>query len=291
MSMALAFLALPLGMARAQVSEGPSKGEQVVPPPLPSYGTGAPVPFPLPDNGPVETVPDGTQRCLSDWITYRRGGCCTGPIGGDPPLVSELYIRTGLSFPFGGQTFSHVSDVGWSIQGGGRMLFFDMAMERAWTVDVGISSHYNRADDFDTRIPLNIIVPNEFGIPTRVQFGAGGIPGVTIHSFHRTFVNAALGREVYLRGSALDPGGKLRVGWDAGGGWGSGSAEFHQIRHRVDVIGRAFVAVHSDLEIPCGCCTFQAGLRSEYSYTFSDILQAQSDLQEINLLFNFGVRY
>ena len=54
-----------------------------------------------------------------------------------------------------------------------------------------------------------------------------------------------------------------------------------------------FLAVHSDLEIPCGCCIFQAGLRSEYGYTWADILQRQnnSDVQDINLLFNLGLRF
>ena len=70
--------------------------------------------------------------------------------------------------------------------------------------------------------------------------------------------------------------------------------DFFEIKHRTDTIGAAYVAGHTDLDIPCGgCCVFQVGLRAEFDYTWSDILQIQnkSDVQDINLLLSFGVRY
>ena len=48
-----------------------------------------------------------------------------------------------------------------------------------------------------------------------------------------------------------------------------------------------------DIEYPCGCCTPFAGIRGEYGYTWTDILQHQNraDLQYLGLLFNLGVRF
>jgi hypothetical protein len=58
-------------------------------------------------------------------------------------------------------------------------------------------------------------------------------------------------------------------------------------------MGGAYVAVHSDLEYPCGCCIFQLGFRVEWDYTWTDILQSQNkgDLQDLNFLVNLGVRF
>ncbi len=54
-----------------------------------------------------------------------------------------------------------------------------------------------------------------------------------------------------------------------------------------------FVGLSSDVEIPCGCCTFLAGMRGEWGYNWADILQHQnsSDLQDVNILFTAGVRF
>ena len=51
--------------------------------------------------------------------------------------------------------------------------------------------------------------------------------------------------------------------------------------------------LHSDLEIPCSCCIIFAGIRGEYGYVWSDVLQRQnnSDIQTINLLFTLGTRF
>jgi hypothetical protein len=59
------------------------------------------------------------------------------------------------------------------------------------------------------------------------------------------------------------------------------------------VVGGLFLSLHSDVEVPCGCCIFQAGVRAEYGYIWSDILQRHNDtdLESINLLFNAGLRF
>ena len=95
-------------------------------------------------------------------------------------------------------------------------------------------------------------------------------------------------------GGTRNGGGQtLRLGIDGGGRWGTAKAEFRDLRHFTDVIGAVYGAVHSDYELPRGCCTYFLGLRAEYDYTWSDILQIQnkSDVQDINLMVSLGVRY
>jgi hypothetical protein len=71
------------------------------------------------------------------------------------------------------------------------------------------------------------------------------------------------------------------------------TSQIHMLRRRTDTIGSAFLGLHSDVEIPCGCCVFMAGLRAELNYTWSDILQRQNDsnLLDVNLLITCGVRF
>jgi hypothetical protein len=116
---------------------------------------------------------------------------------------------------------------------------------------------------------------------------------VAIRALNRTFVNLSTGFEYYLVGDAGGSGPSWRWGMDLGGRWGSAKAEFFTIRHRTDVVGSLFVALHSDLEIPCGCCSFVFGGRVEWDYSWSDILQEQNnaDMQDILLLANVGVRF
>jgi hypothetical protein len=126
--------------------------------------------------------------------------------------------------------------------------------------------------------------------------------GVSIEELNRTYVNLGVGRDWYLWGQAptyLNCGqrecGQLawRFGIDGGGRYGTAKLSLHEIQHRKDAIAGIYAAAHTDVEYPCGCCTFQAGIRVEYDYTWMDILQEQNDadVQEINLLFTAGVRF
>jgi len=243
----------------------------------------------LPKPNPAAAVPEGppprsdassdlpwSPSGPSAWIMYGRDNCCMGPVGNPIPLASELYLRSGVDLPFGSTHFGRALSTGWAIQGGARVLWFNPYMTRAWTVDASISNYTNDAGGDDVVVPIRV--------------GAATFNS-TIRHLNRTFANLAFGREWYLFGTAITPGNKWRVGVDSGAGWGSAKADFQEIRHRTDVIGRAFVAAHSDFEMPWGCCIFLAGFRAEWSYTWSDILQQTSDLQDINLLINLGVRF
>ena len=83
------------------------------------------------------------------------------------------------------------------------------------------------------------------------------------------------------------------VGLNAGGRLGSARTEFNEFNHRQDVIGGMFCTLSMDMEIPCGCCTFWTGMRTEWGYTWSDVLQRRndSDMQDVNILFTAGVRF
>lgn len=282
------------------------------------------------DLGGKETsqVEEG-PHALSHYITYQRADCC-GPVGGDGPIQMETYARAGAAFLLGNSDFSKALQTGWKVEGGARSLFYDPSMAAAWVVDLGLSNVWNHGQRPDLQFGLsNVSVPfsspNElianlapfahvnfvpgtttisrtgpFGAPATTPGGPAQAffvytaPGVTIHNYNRTFFNFAVGREWYLQGSAHDCGTRWRAGADLGGRWGTTSLQLNEIRHRTAVAEGIFVALHSDVEIPCCSVVFLYGLRAEWSYTFSDqILQEQNDtnLQEFNLMATAGVRF
>jgi hypothetical protein len=236
-------------------------------------------------------APVGETRApvgLSRWIVGTCPDCC-GPIGGDTAIESELYIRSGVVFPFGGGEIAESLDTGWAIGGGGRILFLQDCGRRAWTVDLGILNMFNGA---------------KAGVESFPFVDLRSIPGLAIptvasvRSLNRTFVNATVGTEYYLMGQASGCGcggqPSVRVGADAGVRYGTEKLVLGApFRHENDVIYGALLAVHADVEMPTGCCTFLAGVRGEWDYTWSNIIgpENDADLQGINLLFNFGVRF
>lgn len=283
----------------------------------------APAPTTTPETAPAaeSPAPAPEPTGLSRWITYACPDCC-GPVGGDGPIKDELYIRTGPSLPVAGPIFGHVLTTGWDVQGGGRTLFFNPDRDRAWTVDLSINSIWNDGQHADRKFPLFLLVQPLPAVANATPdvFRANGILG-TLRNMNRTSVNLALGREWFLMGNAAScacGGPNWRVGIDGGGAYGTQSAEVqidtipgnpavnvtpvptqatttqvHMLRRRTDTIGGAFFALHTDLEIPCGCCVFLAGFRAELSYTWSDILQRQNDsnMMDVNLLIQCGVRF
>jgi hypothetical protein len=228
---------------------------------------------------------------LSNWITSVTPDCC-GPLGGTP-ITSEIYFKLGPSFPVGGGFLNHTLEPGWDLQGGGRVLFFNRPVDAAWTVDVSVSNISNHGQHSDLSTPLLVEVPGPIN-PFTGQAGPGTleIQRVSVISLNRTFANLALGREVYLMGSGNKDGPAWRVGADVGGRWGTARIELHEIRHRTHTATGTFLSLHSDLEVPWGCCVFQAGVRLEWDYTWMKILQEQdTNLQDWNLLFGVGIRF
>jgi hypothetical protein len=260
-----------------QVWEGGQAPNGAAPP------NGAPAPAPL--------APAG----LSSWITYDRPKGCCGPVGANGPITTEVFFRAGASFVLNNSTLANTVQNGWAIDGGARSLFFNPEMTAAWAVTYGVSNYNYHGTNPNLKIPLHVLVPNAAGTATPVNFGSD-VPGVTIHNVNETFFNLGAGRDWWIWGSAnsCDCDGPLwRLGFDVGGRWGSGSVRLWELRHRTDVMGGVWVGVHSLWEVPCACGWFVAGIRAEWGYVWSDILQRQndSDLMLLNLLGHIGYRF
>ena len=185
---------------------------------------------------------------------------------------------------------------GFLFQGGVRALFFNDSATRAWAIDASIS-HQSNGQDPNELYPLRVIDftgnTDITGQPEvkLIQFGTPTLPAIRIRETHRTYVNLGVGRDYYWRTSAEEPGTMFRIGWDTGGRYGALSQEYNLIKHRTDVVGGIFVGAHGEFEIPSRWGLWQLGVRTEYAYTWSDILQRASDIQEINVMMTFGVRY
>src|SRR5262249_12528004 len=108
--MVLALLAT--GTTYAQMPETLPSPAKMPDSPLP--GTPGYVSMPMsPANGPVPLPVPHQPPVPDDWILYRKCEACCGPLGGDGPLRSELYIQSGWSFPVGGGTFGETLTTGW----------------------------------------------------------------------------------------------------------------------------------------------------------------------------------
>jgi hypothetical protein len=301
---ALILAALSCCATRAQAPPAAMKGTEVTGPAAAAGSEALPPPDPAVPTRPP--LPPG----LSSWITYARADCC-GPLGGNGPIKDELYLRTGPSLPVAGPIFGHVLTTGWEVQGGGRSLFFNPDMDRAWTIDLSCNSIWNGGQHADRRFPLFILAQPG---PNAAVFHASVLGA--LRELNRTSVNVALGREWYLMGKAASCGcgeRTWRVGIDGGAGYGSASAsvavdtipgipavandgtttQIHLLRRSTDTIASTFIGLHTEMEIPCGCCIYQVGFRAEWGYTWSDIFQRQNDsnLMDVNLLVTFGVRF
>lgn len=223
----------------------------------------------------------GPAPGLSRWITYQRPDCC-GNVGYSGPIFAELYTLTGLEIPAQGKVFGHVLETGWVVQGGGRTLFFNQAMDRDWNIDLSVSNILNHGQHSDIKVPVTL--------------ADGTTQNVSVRELNRTYVNAALGREWYFHRPADTWIQTWRIGLSAGGRFGSEKLELNEIPHFTDIISGLFLTLNTDVEIPCGgCCTFLAGMRVEWGYTWSDIFHHErdnsSDVQDINILFTAGVRF
>jgi hypothetical protein len=267
---------LGLGQARGQgPAMAPGNGDYTPPS---AYGGGKGMGLSEP---PTPTQPPANMS-LSNWILYPRGEGCCGPLCGGP-IGSEVFLRAGATWSFSGYLGSN-SLPGWDIDGGVRTLFFNPEADAAWAVTVSLSN-------INQNSTTGVTAPYQFN--ARTTFAT--IVPVTLAGLNRTYVNLSLGRELYLWGSAesRDCEDNLRVGADFGGRWGSERVELQEIQHIKDTIGGIFVSAHADYEHPCGGCIWQAGVRVEYGYTWSDVIGTgvRCDIQDINLLVNLGVRF
>lgn len=235
----------------------------------------------------------------SRWLSAEPA-LCNAPQDG-APIAAEVYIRNGASIPFS-SSFNRRDALGrdmvpgYLIQGGIRTQFFNDAADRAWAVDAGIS-HVSNGHNQNRLYALRVIDftgnTDITGQPevALIQFGTPTTPGIRIRDTDRTYVNLGIGRDYYWRSSADDLHKHLRLGWDVGGKYGTLSQEYNIIKHRTDVIGGVYCGLYGDVEYPTEWGTCFVGIRWEYGYTWADILQRASDIQEINVTLTLGLRY
>jgi hypothetical protein len=262
---------------------GAVRGQEGSPAPAPET---LPQPAPAP-SGEVLPAPSVLTSPMSSWIVHNQANCCE-PFGGDGPINMELYIQTGPSIPVAGGILHHIMETGWDVRGGGRSMFFNPEVDAAWTVDLSLFYIYNHARP-NPKVP---IVTTAGSTTPGQPAGPGVTIQATLRDLNRTFVNGALGREWYLNAPANAAGWKWRAGFDMGGGIGSGLVDFVELRHKTDTIYDVLISLHTDLEIPWGCCTFTYGFRAEWDYTWSDLIQRNNgQLQDVNLLVSLGVRF
>jgi hypothetical protein len=279
-----------LAVLLALVLGGIVQAQGLPPDVLRPTGPGVPSLPPAYSTAPGPEGQQAAQPAVPDpYLIYPRSESCNCPIGHNGPIQTELYFRAGPDFPVGGGVYSRILQTGWEIEGGGRVLFLNPARDAAWIVDLGIVNVWNHSNRPDVTLPLNVYETDPTtGVTALTPVNA------TASDINRTMASGGLGRDWWLfGGTANDCGRKCRVGFDIGGRYGSDKADFHEIRHRTDEIGGPYAAIHADLEWGCGGCTFVAGLRLEYEYISSDVLQSANsgDIADISLLVNFGVRF
>jgi hypothetical protein len=185
--------------------------------------------------------------------------------------------------------------------GGARGLLFNEEMTAAWLVDLHVINIHQYAGTHNRAFPLTVFqngVPITTGAVSPappVGVGGGVEPPFNLEDMNRTMAGLGFGREWYPWHPADFDGPKWRIGLDGGGRWGSerlNVVDSARSAHTTGVVEGAYVALRSDLEVPCGNVMFQAGLRLEWAYTFSDILQqGNSNMQDLSLLLSVGVRY
>jgi hypothetical protein len=123
------------------------------------------------------------------------------------------------------------------------------------------------------------------------------LPSLTasVAAYNQTWLSLYGGREWYLRGNAdcSNPCWSWRVGLDVGGRWATEKVSFNEIKHRTGVAGGVSVAGYSEVVLPCQCVIYTFGLRTQYDYIFTHILQSQNvnDLQVFTLMITAGLRF
>jgi hypothetical protein len=246
---------------------------------------------------PPRPIPLGLPA--SPYLTYPRSPCCCGAVGAcGGPIDGDLFIRSGFAFPIGGGIFNQYLRTGWDVEGGGRLLLFNPPATAAWVGTLSISNIFARTGNANQpitlfRVPVHIASTINPSLPAIAV-----VPSlqVTVSSLNMTFANLGFGREWWLLGTAYPGsmgGWNWRAGVDAGGRWGSAMVQFNEIQHHTDVVGGMYAALHTDVEYPFRCGILFGGIRFEYNYIWSSILQDQNDgdFQSLNLLFQLGLRF
>lgn len=211
------------------------------------------------------------------YINYERPDCC-GPVGRDGPIQYELYSRTGPDIPVGGGFLAGQLNTGWMYEGGGRSLFFNSTRDDAWVIDMNFVYQYNHSSTNEDFLLLG--------------------NSVHVSSLQRDYWGLGGGREYYFWKPSDACGTKWRFGWEAGARWGSARLDLNMagiggtLERVSDSIGNAYASLHTDFEWQCcDCATLMFGFRAEWDYTWQDIIPYRSDIMDVNLMVEGGIRF
>jgi hypothetical protein len=225
-----------------------------------------------------------------NWMTYTCSDCC-GPVGGNGTIGYELFVRTGPSLNISGGFLKEVTSAGWTIEGGGRSLFFNPTHDRAITAELSISHTYNDGNRPNVTTPI-ILQPQGANTPSGFQ--------VSVSSLQRTDVNASLGAEWYLLGNDQCTKPSLWLGADGGFRYGPSRLDLHLFgvnpgityTRTSGINAGPFISVYSDLAWPCGSCLYLIGVRAEWDKSYMSMLPLENcNIQDVKLLLNLGVRF
>jgi hypothetical protein len=275
-----------VGSSRGPVTQGPVLTATAEPAPEPRAPAAAepiaePAPAPHVVPGPggskdLPVLPSATP------VAGYLGQCtdCCGPIGAHGPIGQEVYVRGGINSPTGDGLLAHNIKQGWSGQIGVRAQFFEPAGDSAWAIDAHVIYSRNQGRELDI-------------VTFRTE-------PVAVHMLHRTAVGLGVGRDWFLNrpGFLLDTwDANFRFGFDVGGRWGAGHVDFSTpfepggYRRHYDVFGQAFIGLMATVEVPIGGYQVLFGARVEGARTFNDLLEKDSNFDDITTMLMFGVRY
>jgi len=227
------------------------------------------------------------------------GSSALSQVGANGPIVYELYARTGPNFVIGGgEDLSAALRTGWIISGGGRTLFMNLANDRAWAIDLGLSYNYTPGD---SQRVTTIFTPQAMDPQTGNLNGPDELNTFTIRSLYRTTFNFALGRDWWLNGpaNAVNEGGwNSRVGFDLGGRWGTSHVNLVPTNDRTQYLRKNgvthgfYIGASWNWEKSLGATILFTGIRMELGQTWTNIIPPQDgNLQDLNVLWNVGLRF
>ncbi len=281
------------------------------PPSLSSPGSGLPyMPSPMghPGSTAVLTAPPGSPVAVgalppgsvaTPWCGGAPVGACCGPMGANGPVTYELYVRTGPNLIVGGSpNFSSALKTGWVVAGGGRTLLYDSTGDAAWALDLGVGYNYTRGDS--NRV-IDVFSPRETDPNTGLLAGPDQIHPFRVRSLHRSTFNYALGRDWFLNGPGFlgaEHTSNTRIGFDVGGRWGYSHVDLVPVENPRGYLRRSgtthgfYLGTNYTWEQPMGAWILVIGGRAEWDITFSNLVAPQNgNLQDVNLLLTFGVRF
>ena len=249
----------------------------------------------------------GSGGCI-DCAGGLSGPNCCGPTGGNGPILSDVYVRTGPNFPFGGGIAKGLKN-GWGVQVGGRSLFVNPEGSAAWVVDLHVfytGNKGNNAGIYEVRSSAFADRQPQRGALTRAD---GTVLSQTlafnIKNYDRSGVGVGFGRDYFMPGVM---NGAASFGFDIGGRWGASHVDLVAVdnvnrdpgspfdRQRLvfreyDVFAEAFAALNAKWEIPMGTWAFTYGVRGEYAMTFTDIVPTSGTFSNFNVFLSAGIRY